>query len=183
VKRELLTGEPLALDLVNTQVSSPDGEVDLLQTPDALRAWLAVERDRLDTGAEEIELAAVRALRAHVTAAVDAARAGVPPPSSALRAITEAQRNAPSYQELGWNGEAVTIMMRRPGDATAALLAQLAEAAAGLLASPAIGLVRKCEGPGCRMLFLPAHPRRRWCSPATCGNRVRVGRYYQRHKD
>ena len=63
------------------------------------------------------------------------------------------------------------------------LLAQLAEAAATLLASPAIGLVRRCEEPGCRLLFLCAHPRRRWCSPATCGNRARVARYYQLHKE
>ncbi|MFF4211720.1 CGNR zinc finger domain-containing protein [Streptomyces sp. NPDC001796] len=32
------------------------------------------------------------------------------------------------------------------------------------------------------MLFLPAHPRRRWCSAARCGNRVRVARHYQRRK-
>ena len=32
-------------------------------------------------------------------------------------------------------------------------------------------------------VFLPANPRRRWCSPAICGNRARVARYYQRHKD
>ncbi|MFD0515426.1 CGNR zinc finger domain-containing protein [Streptomyces aureus] len=32
------------------------------------------------------------------------------------------------------------------------------------------------------LLFLPAHPRRRWCSAARCGNRARVARYYQRHK-
>jgi predicted RNA-binding Zn ribbon-like protein len=32
------------------------------------------------------------------------------------------------------------------------------------------------------MLFLPAHPRRRWCSPQLCGNRVRVARYYRRHR-
>jgi predicted RNA-binding Zn ribbon-like protein len=38
-------------------------------------------------------------------------------------------------------------------------------------------------GPQCRLLFLPAHPRRRWCSRVLCGNRVRVTRYYQRHKD
>jgi hypothetical protein len=66
-----------------------------------------------------------------------------------LRAITDAQRNAPAYQELGWNGQAITVTTRRRGNATAVLLAQLAEAAASLLASPAIGLVRRCEGPGC----------------------------------
>jgi predicted RNA-binding Zn ribbon-like protein len=32
------------------------------------------------------------------------------------------------------------------------------------------------------MVFLPAHPRRRWCSPTRCGNRARVARYYQRHR-
>jgi predicted RNA-binding Zn ribbon-like protein len=177
-----LTGEPLALDLVNTVASPPGGEVDLLDSADHLRAWLAAEQDRLDITDGQIDLSAVRALRAHITHAVEAARASTPPPPEALRAITDAQRNAPAYQELGWNGQAITITTRRPGNATAVLLAQLAEAAATLLASPAIGLVRRCEGPGCRMLFLPAHPRRRWCSPATCGNRARVARYYQLHK-
>jgi predicted RNA-binding Zn ribbon-like protein len=178
-----LTGEPLALDLVNTLASPPGGEVDLLESADDLRAWLAAERDRLDITDGQIDLSAVRAIRAHITRAVDAARASTPPPPEALRAITDAQLDASAYQELGWNGQAITVTTRRPGNATAVLLAQLAEAAAALLASPAIGLVRRCEGPGCRMLFLPAHPRRRWCSPATCGNRARVARYYQLHKE
>jgi predicted RNA-binding Zn ribbon-like protein len=178
-----LIGEPLALDLVNTVASPPGGQVDLLESADDLRAWLAAERDRLDITDGQIDLSAVRALRAHISGAVEAARASTPPPAEALRAITDAQRNAPAYQELLWNGQAITVTTRRPGNATAVLLAQLAEAAATLLASPAIGLVRRCEGPGCRMLFLPAHPRRRWCSPATCGNRARVARYYQLHKE
>jgi predicted RNA-binding Zn ribbon-like protein len=178
-----LTGEPLALDLVNTVASPPGGDADLLESADDLRAWLAAERDRLDITDGPIDLGAVRALRAHITRAVEAARASAPPPPAALRAITDAQRNAPAHQELSWNGQAITVTTRRPGTATAVLLAQLAEAAATLLASPAIGLVRSCEGPGCRMLFLPAHPRRRWCSPATCGNRARVARYYQLHKE
>jgi predicted RNA-binding Zn ribbon-like protein len=179
---EPLTGEPLALDLVNTVANLPGGETDLLDTPGALHAWLTAEQDRLDITGGRIDLGAVRTLRAHVTHAVEAARAGTPPPMEALRAITDAQRTAPAYQELGWNGQTITVTTRRPGNATAVLLAQLAEATATLLAGPAIGLVRRCEGPGCRMLFLPAHPRRRWCSSATCGNRARVARYYQRHK-
>jgi predicted RNA-binding Zn ribbon-like protein len=180
---EPLTGESLALDLANTMVGAPDGEADLLQTPGALRAWLAAERDRLDIPDGEIDLGAVKTLRAHITDAIQAARVGTPPPSTALRALTAALRNAPPYQELGWNGDAVTITARRRGPSTAILLAQFADDAAALLASPAIRLVRHCEGPGCRMLFLPANPRRRWCSPAICGNRARVARYYQRHKE
>ena len=177
-----LVGEPLALDLVNTVASPPGGEVDLLDSPDDLRAWLAAEQDRLDLADGQVDLRAVRTLRAHITRAVEAARLGTAPPPEALRAITDAQKDAPAYRELGWNGRTISITTRRPGNATAVLLTQLAEAAATLLASPAIGLVRRCEGPGCRMLFLPAHPQRRWCSPATCGNRARVARYYRRHK-
>ena len=133
-----LTGEPLALDLVNTVASPPGGQVDLLESADDLRAWLAAERDRLDVTDGQIDLSAVRALRAHITRAVEAARASTPPPPEALRAITDAQRNAPAYQELGWNGQAITVTTRRRGNATAVLLAQLAEAAATLLASPAM---------------------------------------------
>jgi predicted RNA-binding Zn ribbon-like protein len=180
---EALTGEPLALDLVNTVVGGPEGVVDLLGTPGALRTWLAAEQDRLDGADGDTDLAAVQALRAHIAAAIQAARAGQPPPPNALRAITAALRNAPAYQELGWNGEVVTATSRRRGNTAAILLAQLAAAAAELLTSPAIRRVRRCEGRDCRMLFLPASPRRRWCSATVCGNRARVARYYQRHKN
>ena len=91
-----LTGEPLALDLVNTVASPPGGEVDLLESADDLRAWLAAERDRLDITDGQIDLSAIRVLRAHITRAVEAARASVPPPLEALHAITDAQRNAPA---------------------------------------------------------------------------------------
>ncbi|MFD8063387.1 CGNR zinc finger domain-containing protein [Streptomyces cyaneofuscatus] len=32
------------------------------------------------------------------------------------------------------------------------------------------------------MLFVPAHPARRWCSAARRGNRARVARHCQRHR-
>lgn len=178
---EPLTGETLALDLVNTLAGPPGEEVDFVGTTDALRSWLAAEH--LDPGPGELDPAPVQLLRAHIRAAVNAARAGERPPQDALGAITAATRNAPLFQELGWNGEAITVAERRRGDPAAIMLAQIAAAAAGLLSSPAIRQVRNCEGQGCRMLFLPANPRRRWCSPAVCGNRARVARYYQRHKD
>ena len=36
-----LPGEPLALDLLNTQWVSAEGPADLLATPEGTRAWLA----------------------------------------------------------------------------------------------------------------------------------------------
>ncbi|WP_219415621.1 CGNR zinc finger domain-containing protein [Pseudonocardia nigra] len=179
-----LVGEPLALDLVNTVTGDPDGDgtVDLLATHDALRSWLHLQSDRLGAATGEVDLAALHALRAHVADAVEHARRGEAPPGPVLRALTAAGRAAPAYFELAHDGNAVVAQVRRSGDPTRDLLARLAEAAVDLLTDPAVRSVRACEGPGCRLLFLPAHPRRRWCSPALCGNRVRVARYYQRHK-
>jgi predicted RNA-binding Zn ribbon-like protein len=61
------------------------------------------------------------------------------------------------------------------------LAAALAESAVELLGSPAVARLKQCEADDCVLLFLPAHPRRRWCSPQRCGNRIRVARYYGRH--
>ncbi|MFI6108108.1 CGNR zinc finger domain-containing protein [Streptomyces sp. NPDC051310] len=184
---EPLTGEPLALDLVNTRPASAEGRTDLLDTPERLAAWLALEESRLgsETGGAvptKADLAAVHAVRDHTETAVQALLHGQEPPAAALRALTQAQRAAPAVRELTWNGEAVTPAVRRTGPLGVRLAAVLAEAAADLLTDPALGRLKECEADDCVMLFLPAHPRRRWCSPARCGNRARVARYYQRHK-
>jgi predicted RNA-binding Zn ribbon-like protein len=151
----------LAIEFVNTLTSEDD----------YLEEWLSSQ------GLPWSE--ALRVLRGHVEAAVLAARDGLEPDVAPLNA---ALRGAPSFEVLTWSG-AVEISRERDGDEIARALAMLAGAAGELLASPAVRKVKTCEGPGCRLLFVPAHPRRRWCDPATCGNRVRVARYYQRHKD
>ncbi|MCW7945714.1 hypothetical protein AAW14_27835 [Streptomyces hygroscopicus] len=177
-----LTGEPLALDLVNTRTAVGD----LLATPEDLRAWWALQVGRHpDPVPQEVtaaDLAAVQAVREHIARALDHARRGVEPLSADLEALNQAQRAAPAINELAWNGVAVAATRRRDGSLGRRLAGCLAEAAAELLADPAVTRIRECEADGCVMLFLPAHPRRRWCSAARCGNRVRVARHYQRHK-
>ncbi|MGR6920982.1 CGNR zinc finger domain-containing protein [[Actinomadura] parvosata] len=176
-----LTGEPLALDLVNTRTAIGD----LLSTPDELQAWLRLQADRLPPVGELAtgDLEAVRRVREHTARALDHVRRGVEPAAADLAALNQAQRAAPAITELTWSGTAVLATRRRAGgSAGERLAAWLAEAAAELLADPAVTKVRECEADDCVMLFLPAHPRRRWCSAARCGNRVRVARHYQRHK-
>ncbi|MFE9327947.1 CGNR zinc finger domain-containing protein [Nocardia sp. NPDC052278] len=177
-----LVGEPLALDLVNTR---PSG-VDLLATPDDLAIWLALQAERFPEPAiahpTSTELAAVHAVRDHISAVLDALLHDRRPPTDALRGLNAAQAAAPPVRQLGWGGDAVITTVRRTGTAAEKLAAVLAEAAADLLADPSIGKLKCCEADDCVLLFLPAHPRRRWCSPERCGNRVRVARYYQRHK-
>jgi predicted RNA-binding Zn ribbon-like protein len=178
-----LTGEPLALDLVNTRVHVPgEGALDLLATQAAFRRWLTAEKGRLRVPRGEVDLDALHALREQIAQAVEHARLGAAPPAGSLRALNDAQRAAPAHRELRWVGTRVAATPRRIGELTTDVLAELAEAAADLLGGASIRKVRRCEGPECQLLFLPAHPGRRWCSPALCGNRVRVARYYQRHK-
>ncbi|MFD4370081.1 CGNR zinc finger domain-containing protein [Streptomyces sp. NPDC058486] len=181
-----LTGEALALDLINTRPESGHGRVDLLATPQQLSDWLILERGRLHGEVQDIaptlaDLVPVHAVRAHAEAAIRALLDQTEPPVGALRGLTEAQRAAPPVRELHWDGAAVTAVLRRSGPFGTRLAALLAEAAAELLSDPAIERLKECEANGCIMMFLPSHPRRRWCSPTRCGNRTRVARHYRRH--
>jgi predicted RNA-binding Zn ribbon-like protein len=57
-----------------------------------------------------------------------------------------------------------------------------AQAAADLLTSPELRILRFCEAPDCEWLFLD-HSRnrsRRWCDMTSCGNRQKARRHYQR---
>ncbi|WP_424215042.1 CGNR zinc finger domain-containing protein [Streptomyces sp. BI20] len=181
------TGEPPALDLVNTRPMSPRGRVDLIDTPDRLAAWLVLESGRLPAEVTALvpqapDLPPVHAVREHAEAALRALWAGQAPPGTALRGLERAERAAPPVRDLGWDGERVTVTARRTGPVGRRLAAALAHEAVALLTDPAVGRLRECEADTCRMLFLPAHPRRRWCSPTLCGNRARAARHYRRHK-
>ncbi|MFB7256055.1 CGNR zinc finger domain-containing protein [Streptomyces nojiriensis] len=176
-----LTGELLALDLLNTETAVGD----LVADPAGLTAWLAAQAGRLTpvgaVGAGEV--AAVRAVREAAGPALDAVRRGVRPPAGALAALNEALAAAPSHRVLAWTGAGgITAGEHRPADPARRLAAELAEAVAELLTDPRVTQVRECEAHDCVLLFLPAHPRRRWCVASVCGNRARVARYYARHK-
>jgi predicted RNA-binding Zn ribbon-like protein len=179
-----LIGEPLALDLVNTCPHTPDGPVDLLATRAGLAAWLDAQAERLPsppTHLSDGDVGRVVALRDHLAIAIEHARRSQRPPQSSLNALTDAQKGAPAWHLLTWNGQAVTATPQRTGDAADRLLAALAYAATDLLTDRRVTSIRRCAGPDCAILFLPDNPRRQWCSPTLCGNRVRVARYYQRH--
>jgi predicted RNA-binding Zn ribbon-like protein len=178
-------GGPIALDLINTRVRTSDGEeADLLADPQALERWLAAQNDRLPLPKgtpTALDLAAVHEIREHAAGAVHHARRGERPPERTLRAVADAQIAAPLVRELDWDGGRLAATSRRAGRYSARLVAELAAATVALVGADDITRVRQCERPGCILLFLPAHPQRRWCSE-TCGNRVRVARHYHRHR-
>jgi predicted RNA-binding Zn ribbon-like protein len=57
--------------------------------------------------------------------------------------------------------------------------------AADLVTSSQMRRLRICEGKGCGWLFLDTtrNGSRRWCDMAVCGNRAKVKRFYERHKE
>jgi len=74
-----------------------------------------------------------------------------------------------------WSGEA---------DALDRLLWPVLQSTVELLTSPLLSRIRECEGPGCGWIILDNTKNRskRWCSMETCGNRAKVKRFYERHK-
>jgi|SRR5579863_2167797 len=71
-----------------------------------------------------------------------------------------------------------------PSSSFNAILWPIARAAADLLASSDVALVRTCSSPACQWFFLDTskNHRRRWCDMKVCGNRAKVRKFYARKR-
>lgn len=177
-----LLGECLALELVNTLVG---GELDLLRTAADTHDWLQAHSDQLPEGAplDPPKPRALQALRTAIGELVSAAVEDRSPDRAALRAVNRASAGAPSAPMLIWGTDGPALTEAPGGNhGDAATLAAVARSAIALLGGPDRDRLRTCAAPGCSMRFVAANPRRHWCSPETCGNRVRVARHYARQR-
>jgi predicted RNA-binding Zn ribbon-like protein len=175
-----VTVDTVALDLVNTRRA--DG--DVIATPDGLAAWLAGQGDRVpapDGPVGDDAVAAAHAVRGNLATLLTSLRTGSRPSATALASLNRSAQSAARYAALDWAGGRPTAVTTWSGSYPARLRAHLATAAIGFLDNLDADTLRQCGAPDCVVLFMPTHPRRQWCSPA-CGNRVRVTRYYHRHK-
>ena len=82
----------------------------------------------------------------------------------------------PEEGGLSWRWEGLDKNLEAP-------LWPVAQAAADLLASSHVKLIRACARESCRWLFLDVSKNhsRRWCDMKVCGNRVKAHRYYALH--
>lgn len=181
-----LTGEPLAIDLINSRAKLPGtGWVDGLESLAGLRLWLRLQHERLDLGPERLtreDLTALRRLRDDAADVVAAARQQRRPAGATLDRLNQAIAEAPATGRLRWGPDRPVYETTRPEGAGAQLLAQLAEATAELVSDDRIHRVRDCAMPDCVMLFYASRPSRKWCTDAICGNRARTARHYRRHR-
>ena len=178
-------GEPLPVDLLNTEYAVSGAPRDGLTRPGELAFWLRAVRDRVDvplpddvlTGVTAAHLRDFRALRATVRAVVLADAAPDPSEVDALNAFSAL---APTVPVLTWSDEPAREAVAL-GDPVLAVATVIAQQAVDLVTGEARGQLRACHGPGCVLHFVRTSARREWCSPA-CGNRARVARHHQRHK-
>ncbi len=171
-----LHDQPLALALVNTLVSDRPGR-DLLTTPEDLREWLPLQAARLpDPG--QVDLQPLRDARALLRQLFEDRAGGRELDPAQVDALNALAASAPLVRQLvrGPSGWLLETQRRTDSDDTR-LLATVAASAIEVLADVDPARLRRCAGPGCRLLFTAAHPARRWCDSRTCGNRVRVARH------
>jgi predicted RNA-binding Zn ribbon-like protein len=165
-----LTGEPLAVDLLNTRWREGDGDVDLLDGLDGLGQWFS-ESGQADVPATEPvrrALVHLREVLRHVTndvpGAVDDLN-DVLARGLMVRALHDGQ---PTERVL-FTDDSWSPAWRAAGS--------YLDLVAGAPAA-----VRQCGSPDCVLYFFDPTGRRRWCSMAGCGNRAKARRHHARQR-
>ena len=188
-------GGDLAIDLANTSAPEEAGAgrleswrdlVDFLELRDAVtREEGSALRALGEREAHACAAAFDRALelRGTVRAILEALAARHPLQAGWVTVVNQA---------LGWGTGASRLVRQGRGWRLAfastlteplRALAPIARSAADLIAQGRGALVRKCANPRCVLYFRDTSRtrRRRWCSMAVCGNRMKVAAHTRRH--
>ena len=182
VERWSWLGEPLAIDAANTVRRRSWRYVELIVSPDDLRAWLEHERGRLTIPARIDPALVSRFLhvRDHVLRVLRAAADGTGLPPADVGVVNRLAAAAPTIRLLGTEpGRYLTRPVSRADQATR-LCADIAAAAIELLTGPQAAAVTLCNAPGCGQLYLRSRPNQQWCTPQ-CGTRARSQRHVERN--
>ncbi|MET7284533.1 CGNR zinc finger domain-containing protein [Streptomyces sp. NPDC005573] len=170
-----LTGEPLALDLLNTRWNEEGAGRDLFDRPDGLAVWLAAN------GLDAAHPASPEAL-GHLRRAREAL---------AVAVATSPEEGAPLVDAVLAHGR-VRLRLTARGPAEEPEFADPAWGPAWLAARNYLDLlakapdrIRVCAHDSCVLRFFDTsrNGTRRWCSMAACGNRAKASRHYARSKD
>jgi predicted RNA-binding Zn ribbon-like protein len=181
--RLAVIGEPVvAVDLINT-VAAPGSAVadDLLSADRGAEAWWRIEKARVPTG-DVPDIRALRQLRSALRDMIEALVDDRPVPGAALSDLNFFMQSAPASTRLRLTGTGLRAETQwHPEHGGNPGLAFIATQAAEFLSDPSkVTRLRRCANPACPMIFIAVNPRRSWCAPGICGNRVRVARHHRR---
>ena len=178
----VIGGPVVAVDLINTAAApgSPTAD-DLLATDRGAQAWWRIEAARVPDG-DLPDLRGLRRLRSALRDMIEALVDDRPVPTASVSELNFFMQTAPASTRLAMTAEglrAETHWHREFGGNPR--LAFIAMQAAAFLSDPSqVRRLRRCANPTCSMIFIAVNPRRSWCAPGVCGNRVRVARHHRR---
>jgi hypothetical protein len=170
-----LTGEPLALDLLNTRWIGEGVVQDLLTDVDGLAVWLGANRLGDRFAADATTLRHTLQTRDALTKAVDG------PPEEGVRAVDAVLAHGRIRATLTVDGPGELPEFGDPSWGPAWLAARNYLE----LLSAAPDRIRGCADGSCILHFFDTsrNGTRRWCSMAACGNRAKASRHYARSKE
>jgi predicted RNA-binding Zn ribbon-like protein len=185
-KRGVFLASDPSLDFLNTEWPTASGKEDFFETDEDVFTWLS-QAGLASYSVQEVRptgalLRAARALRAVLRSLVESRKAGKVPDFSDLNAFLVA---AQSHPQLVWTkSKSIEVKTVRAAGTAEQILAPVVLKAAELFSTADFRRVRRCGEQTCVHWFLDkTRPgRRRWCSMATCGNRLKVKSYRQRLK-
>lgn len=163
--------EPLAVAFANTRSSDERDRIATLgQFRQWARSWPGLARFLSDIDAAALQQVQ---LQRDATQAVlhQLAAMHAPPPDVLARATRPGLAAAPFALVSAARNSFVV-----PGkaDPASAVIHVLSRALVDLLLAPEAADIRRCQGAGCRKVFIGRRAERRWCDSQVCGNRARV---------
>jgi predicted RNA-binding Zn ribbon-like protein len=186
-------GGLLWLDFVNTRFRQRGAWVDALATPAGLAAWLemvgvappggraALARLRGRPGGRLL-LRQAQTFRASLADLARSLVDGRAVPARSVQIVNRVLRAAPAHRELRPRGASWAERQLVSDADPLSLLGPVAHSAAEFLLGGERTRLRSCGNPACVLYFYDRtrNGSRRFCSAATCGNRVKAARRYQR---
>lgn len=181
-----LLGDNLALDFINTEYVVEGKRHDCFIDDQSVASWLIRVGLLTDLKDQQIPrglLTEARELRETARNVVNAAMNRVPVNLAVINRVLEVGR---PIRKLEWDGDTqqFRVAVYQSAGCPSGLLWPIADALINLVTSDKFEYVRQCEAHDCILLFhdLSKSHRRRWCSMATCGNRMKVAAFRSRKK-
>ncbi|MEW6436398.1 MAG: ABATE domain-containing protein [Pseudomonadota bacterium] len=196
----IFLGDALGLDFLNSIATPVDTPVDWIDDGEGLLKWL--EQAQL-VPADVLKTIRAQALPGELDKVADQARAlrewfrgfvrrhkGKPLAAKDIGALEPLNRllaRDESFSQIAKpeHGHGpLELLSSRHWRSPEALLLPIGETLAQFVCTEDFSQVKACEGPACTLLFADhtrGH-RRRWCSMALCGNRVKQAAHRQRLK-
>ncbi|AAV82441.1 UNVERIFIED_ORG: putative RNA-binding Zn ribbon-like protein [Idiomarina abyssalis] len=175
----------LALDFVNTEVGVGEQYSDKLESAENVLEWLHAASLISAKQPEALPnlLPLAKELRAEMNQTIAHAKKGIGYETKCANSILK--KGSP-YPQIAWqeNEKKFVINYHHATLTVEALLQPVAHAFLHLLTELDFSLVKQCEADDCVLMFhdqTKSH-RRRWCSMALCGNRMKAAAHRKRNR-